>query len=111
MLEAFFPAATLLELFFAAPLRAAVLFDAAFLEDAPVALLDAALERADVPLAAFFEAPGFFAAADLEVLDTPDLLPLDRERPCLPLPAALSSAVSALTSLLKLLFWPPAVSS
>jgi hypothetical protein len=114
LLETFFPAAPLTELFFEAPLRAEVLLEEAFFEDALFALLDAAPERTDLLPAAFFEAPPLFTvlAADFEVLEArDDELPVGRERPCLPLPAALSAAVSALTSLLKLLFWPPAVSS
>ncbi|MGI8959875.1 MAG: hypothetical protein ACR2IV_08975 [Bryobacteraceae bacterium] len=109
MLEAFFPAAALLELFFTPTLRAGLRFEDAFFEDALAVFLDDALERDDVLPAAFFEAPPLFAAAvDLERLETADVL--ERERPRLP-PAPLSPAASALTSLLKLLFWPPAVSS
>jgi len=104
----FFPAAVL-ELFFApALLRAAFL--KAVLEVAFVVFFALALERVDV--LAFFDAPLFFAALavpDAEAGDPSDLLLLARERPCLP--AWLAAAVSALTSLLKLLFWPPAVSS
>jgi hypothetical protein len=120
LLEAFFAellftAAALLVLFFAPPLRAEVLFDEVFFADAFVALFHLALERADVLAAAFFGAPPFFAAVvvpDLDLLDPPDLLLRPPERPCLPPPApAPSSTVSALTSLLKLLLWPPAVSS
>ncbi|MFL6352095.1 MAG: hypothetical protein ACJ74Z_09620 [Bryobacteraceae bacterium] len=109
--DAFFVAAALLELFFAPPLRAAVFF-----EEAVDALLSAVLERADLLPAAFFEPPPFFppvvAGFELfELLDAPGELLLDRERPRLPLPAPLSDAVSPLTSLLKLLLCPPAVSS
>jgi len=105
--ELFFPA--LLEVFFVPPLRADAFLDEAFF---PAAFFGIALERVDVLAAAFFGTPRFLAAVevpDLYVLDPPDLPRASPERRCLPPPP--SSTLSALTSLLKLLFWPPAVSS
>lgn len=117
--ELFFVATALVELFFAPPLRGEAFLDEAFFPeaffgDAFVARFGLALERVDVLAAAFLAAPPFLAAVvapDLDLLDPPDLLLVPPERPCLPPAPAPSSTVSALTSLLKLLFWPPAVSS
>jgi len=118
--ELFFPAVALLELFFAPPWRGEAFLDEAFFAEAffgeaLVALFGLALERVDVLAAAFFGAPPFLAAVlapDLELLDPPDLFLVAPERPRLPVSAPpASSTVSALTSLLKLLFWPAAVSS
>ena len=100
------------ELFFAAALRPPVSLPDVPLED-PVALRPPPpLDPADLPARACFQALDFFALPprrELVVVEPRDAR-FDRLRPPPPRDS-LSAAVSALTSLLKLLLWPSAVSS